>query len=94
MWNYAKLSRLAKALGGPDKLVQTLINSGVKKGRWQMVALLPLAAVLGYAINPLIDYLKQKRATSQAALESAKQELIQGIIDYDKAQMKEETDNE
>lgn len=89
MWNYAKLSKLAKALGGPDKLVQTLIDGGVKKGRWQMVVLLPVGIAVGYAIKPLVNYFKRKRETSQTALENAKQELLQGINDYDAAQKKE-----
>lgn len=90
MWNYAKLSKIAKVLGGPDKLVQVLIDSGVKRGRWQMAILLPFALILGFAINPLISYFKQKRETSLIALENAKKELIQGINDYDAAQKEED----
>ena len=30
-WDYAELSKLAKANGGPEKLVDSLINSGKTK---------------------------------------------------------------
>jgi hypothetical protein len=86
MWNYAKLSSLAKSNGGPDKLVQLLIDSGVKKGRWQMVPVAIGAVFAGLAIKPIINYFKAKRSRSQAELEAAKAELIQGIKDYDAAQ--------
>ncbi len=94
MWNYAKLSKMAKAVGGPEKLIQIIVDSGVKKGRLQMLALLPIAVFAGFAIYPLFQYFKQKRKISHAALESAKQELIQGINSYDAAQMNGAADHE
>ena len=30
-WNYAELSKLAKANGGPEKLIELLVKSGEKK---------------------------------------------------------------
>ena len=85
MWNYAKLSRLAKSNGGPDKLVQLLIDSGTKKGRWQMVPVALGAVLIGVAIKPIINYFKAKRSHAPVELEAAKAELIQGIKDYDAA---------
>lgn len=86
MWSYAKLSKLAKALGGPEKCVQALIKSGMKKGRWQMLILLPIGVAIGVSIKPLVNYLQNKREISQLALEEAKQELIRGINEYDASQ--------
>lgn len=40
-WNYAILSHMAKLNGGPEVLVEKLINSGVIKGRKSM---LPIVA--------------------------------------------------
>lgn len=83
MWNYAKLSKLARSCGGPERLVEKLIDSGVKKGRLQMLPVTIVAFLIGIAIGPIVEYFKKKRAQSDRALEEAKAELIQGIKDYD-----------
>lgn len=83
-WNYAVLSKLAKANGGPEKLVDLLINSGKRKMfPWIWVAL--TVGVLGtIAVQKVYRYLSGKKAESAIKVELAKQELIQGIKDYDK----------
>lgn len=83
MWNYAKLSKLAKLNGGPEKLVQIINNAGVIKGRWQMVPVTIGAFLVGTTVTPLVRYFKTKRSKSQAEFEAAKAELIKGIKDYD-----------
>lgn len=90
MWNYAKLSKLAKIFGTPEKLVQFLIDMGIKKGRLQMIPFVIAAFALGIALIPLINYFKAKRVQSAQEFEEAKQMLIKGIEDYDAAQLKEE----
>ena len=81
-WNYAQLSKIAKANGGPEKLVNTIFKSGVEKGivkgRLQMLLFIGLG-VLGFWIK----YFWDKQHTSVAELEAAKQELITGIKEYD-----------
>lgn len=87
MWDYAKLSKLAYRYGGPEKLVNYLVNIGIKKGRHQMIPaniiFLITGLITGLALRSLIDHLRRKAAQSESALEDAKAELIQGIKDYD-----------
>lgn len=82
-WDYAELSKMAKANGGPEKLVDLLINSGKRK----VFPWLGAAVVVGVATTVLVQkayrYLSNKKAESNAEMELAKQELIQGIKDYD-----------
>lgn len=87
-WNYAELSKMAKANGGPEKLVDLLINSGKKKMiPWIGAA---IAATVGttIAVQKAHKYLSDKKAKSDTELELVKQELIQGIKDYDESSIK------
>jgi len=85
-WNYAELSKLAKANGGPEKLVDLLVKSGEKKVLpWVGVAFAGGIA-LTVSVKKIIEYFSNKKAISTAEIESAKKELIQGIKDYDAAQ--------
>lgn len=94
MWDYAGLSKLAKLNGGPEKLVKTLIDSGVKRGRWQMIPVIIGSLLIGATVTPIVKYFKAKRANSQAELETAKAELIQGIKEYDEAHKQEGGDQD
>ncbi len=91
-WNYAVLSRMAKANGGPEKLVSLLVNSGKRKMLpWLGVAL--AAGVLGTIVaQKVYKYFSAKKAESPTEVELAKQELIQGIKDYDAAHAEEHPD--
>lgn len=82
-WNYAELSKAAKENGGPEKLVEMLIDSGKKSMvPWLGVA---LAGGVGLTIGvqKIVQYLKEKSLQSKSAVEAAKAELIKGINDYD-----------
>lgn len=93
-WDYAKLSKAAKEAGGPEKLVEQIASiskaegqiDGIKKTTpWISVA------VLGtWLITELVNYFKQKRKENHVALETAKQELIDGINEYDATHQNEE----
>lgn len=88
MWNYANLSKMAKTVGGPERLVEIIYDSGVKAGKagkYKAFILLPIAFFAGLGIRNIIEYFRNKRVASEAELETAKQELIQGIKDYDAA---------
>ena len=78
-WNYAWLSRLAKQHGGPEQLIDNL----VKSGRVQMIPLVVGAFIAGSSVPKLLKYLKTKYDESIYAGELAKQEIIQGIKNYD-----------
>lgn len=83
MWNYAELSKLAKSNGGPEKLVDLLVNSGKKS----MFPYIGLAAILGSILTvgsqKAIKYFNTKKLQSDSEITAAKQEIIQGIRDYD-----------
>lgn len=82
-WDYAELSKMAKANGGPEKLIDLFINSGKRK----MFPWLGAAVAVGVATTVLVQkvykYLYDKKADSNTEMELAKQELIQGIKNYD-----------
>lgn len=90
-WDYAELSKAAKAAGGPEKLVDLIEEGGRSIGRsegqsamlpWIGISVLGASALTAGAIK-LIDHFKAKKAVSQSAMDAAKAELIQGIKDYD-----------
>ncbi|MCR5797823.1 MAG: hypothetical protein K6G63_07935 [Eubacterium sp.] len=88
-WDYAELSKAAKSAGGPEKLVDLLVESGRNAGRREMVPKVAGAlaiGAIGYAgISKLVDYYRKKEQISSEAVENAKAELIQGITEYDLA---------
>lgn len=106
-WDYAELSKLAKVNGGPEKLIDILIEHGKEIGEKagesktlrRVGILLTAGLVVGAGIYKLIDYFSKKKAISPAEVEAAKKELIQGINDYDAAhaddddETKEESDD-
>ena len=86
-WDYAELSKAAKNAGGPEKLMDMLVESGKDAGHKEMLPLVGIAlgiGALGYAgIQKLIKFFKKKEEISPEAVASAREELIQGIKDYD-----------
>ncbi|MCM1171380.1 MAG: hypothetical protein NC393_04545 [Clostridium sp.] len=100
-WNYAELSKTAKQVGGPEKLVDSLIESGKNSGRKEMYPIIGVAAigasVLTVGIEKAIDYFKKKnkkkKEVSSAEVEDAKKELINGIREYDEKHPNEDVDD-
>ena len=92
-WDYAELSKAAKEAGGPEQLMDLLIESGKEIGHKEMLPLVGIAlglGALGYAlINKLVKFLKKKEEISPEAVEAAKEELIKGIEEYDAAHPEE-----
>ena len=97
-WDYALLSEKAKAAGGPDKLVEQLVEQGRQLGAkqtWSKVgigigaagAAVGLSAIVYYFANAVVQ--KKKKAE----IEKLKAELIQGIKEYDKQQDANKADN-
>lgn len=92
-WNYARLSQLAKANGGPEKLVEKLVQKGIELGKNQsnkkLGILLPVVAFASLGIGvisaKLIDKYKFKKdKISAEEIAEAKNEIITGIKEYDK----------
>lgn len=81
-WDYAEMSKAAKACGGPEKWVETLINSGKMK----MVPWLFVTFAVGIGVQKGITFLPQKKAVSKSEIKSAKEKIIKGIKDYDRTQ--------
>lgn len=97
MWDYAKLSKAAKSVGGPEKLVNTIFSKGVSNGRKSMAPWLLVAGAAGALIYKEIDkvvrYFNEKEEESNEELEKAKQELIDGINEYDEKNKNEEDED-
>ena len=101
-WDYAELSKAAKAAGGPEKLVDLITEGGKAIGRIEgQSSMVPYiggaavaAAVVTAAVIKLNEHFKAKKANSQAAMDEAKAELIQGIKDYDAAHPEENKEAE
>lgn len=84
-WNYAELSKAAKAAGGPEALTELLVQSGKSKMAPWIVVFTLIGTGIGVGITKAVDYFKEKKKVSDQAVEAAKKELIQGIKDYDAA---------
>lgn len=88
-WDYAELSKAAKEAGGPEKLMDLLVETGKNAGHKEMLPLVDIAVgigALGYAgISKLVKFFKKKEEISPEAVEAAKKELIKGIQEYDAA---------
>lgn len=84
-WDYADLSKAAKEAGGPEKLMELLIESGKETGRSEMIPVVIIAVFItmgaAYVGDRLVKFRKKK--ISQKEVESAKSELVRGIMDYD-----------
>lgn len=90
-WDYAKLSEEAKKNGGPDAYVETIYNSGVSDGKKSMNIFILIAFIFGVCLPEAIRWLWNKcqalktNSANEIELRRAKEELIQGINDYDNA---------
>lgn len=89
-WDYAELSKAAKAAGGPEKYVEMLERASRDAGKMEMLPWVGVAAVgaslLTVATVKVIDYFKSKKRQNQEDIEAAKQEIIAGINAYDAEQ--------
>lgn len=89
MWDYAKLSQLAKAMGGPEELIKTITKRGITIGTNRAKGKIGMAgiagALIGSGITLLIQSLINKKdQPSSVEYNAAAQELINGINEYDK----------
>ena len=86
-WDYAELSKAAKAAGGPEKLIEALIEAGKNAGKKEMLPAVIIALFLGglvtIGIQKLIQVFSKEKALPQSEIEAIKAEPIQGIKEYD-----------
>ena len=84
MWNYAQLSQAAKLAGGPEQYVEALLAGGKALGRMQMVPWLAVAGIGGSLLTcggvKFAEHIKDKK---EAKIAIAKEQLIEGIKEYD-----------
>ena len=82
-WNYAELSRVAKLFGGPEALMVKLIQSGRK----QMIPAVVGSGVVGVGIGlgmpRVIKFFSERNNKEIEEVEKAKEELVNGIKEYD-----------
>jgi len=64
-WDYAELSKAAKEAGGPEKLMDLLVEIGKDAGHKEMLPLVGIAigiGALGYAgISKLVKFFEKKK---------------------------------
>ena len=98
MWDYAKLSQLAKAVGGPEALYAMLIKKGfvigMKQARHKYGVFIAAGSMLSAVIGGGVVYLYMKRTQKKKAKKGAKTEekdlatdketFVQSIVTYDR----------
>lgn len=82
-WDYAELSKAAKAAGGPEKYVEMLELASKKAGKSEMLPWVGIAVVVTAASIEVINYFKSKKKSRQKEIDLAKEEIIKGIKEYD-----------
>lgn len=97
-WDYAELSKVAKAAGGPEKYVDMLEKVSKDAEKIEMAPWIGVAAIgaslLTAATIKVVDYFKSKKKNNEAEIEKAKEEIIKGIKEYDAIHPDEEGGNE
>lgn len=86
-WNYAELSKAAKAVGGPEKYIELLEKESKKQGRNEMLPWVGVAAVSASlftaATIKIVNMFKARKDKKSEEIEEIKKELIEGIKEYD-----------
>lgn len=86
-WDYAELSKVAKEFGGPEKFMEHIVVVSKKAGQTEMIPYVVGAFFGGgaivFAFTKAINYFQKKKGATQAELEAAKAEIINGIKEYE-----------
>ena len=86
-WDYAELSKAAKAAGGPEKYVEMLELTSKDAGKMEMLPWIGATAVgaslVTAAAIKVVDYFKAKKKKHEMEIVKAKEEIINGIKEYD-----------
>lgn len=93
-WNYAELSKAAKAVGGPEKYVELIEKESRKAGRNEMLPWIGITAVgaslLTAGTIKIINIFKARKYKKNEEIEEIKKELIEQIKEYDAKNTSEE----
>ncbi len=93
-WDYAELSKTAKAAGGPEKYVEMLELTSRDAGEMEMLPWIGAVAVgaslVTAATIKVVDYFKSKKKKNEIEIAKAKEEIINGIKEYDAMHLDEE----
>lgn len=93
-WDYANLSKAAKAAGGPEKYVELLEQASKDAGKMEMLPWIGAAAVgaslFTAATIKVVHYFKSKMKKNGEEIEKAKKEIMNGIKDYDNTHLDED----
>lgn len=101
-WDYAELSKAAKAAGGPDKLLDLIEDNARHIGRvegrssmipWMIIVML-VAAGLTYGTIKLIEHRKAKKTALLLGTEEARSEIIHLLNEQDATNNDDNTSNE
>ena len=82
-WNYAELSKMAKEAGGPEALLELIEQSGKNKMIPVVIVVGLLGGVAGVGIEKLRAWFRKKKNIDAQLVKAAKQEIIDGIKEYD-----------
>jgi hypothetical protein len=97
-WDYSDMSKAAKAAGGPEAFVNMLEEESRKLGRSEghsdMVPVVIAASAIAIGIErgivALVNHFRKKRLESERAVEEAKEEIVNGIKEYDASHSNED----
>lgn len=78
-WNYAELSKKAKSMGGPEELINNLVQSG----KDQMIPVVVVGSIvsvgIGVGITKLIDFCVNKVRKAKREELEARERLVNKI---------------
>lgn len=93
-WDYAELSKAARAAGGPEKYVELIEKASKDAGKMEIAPWIGVAAIgaslLTATTIKVVDYFKHKKKNNAAEIKKVKEEIIKGIKEYDATHPDEE----
>ena len=93
-WDYAELSKAARAAGGPEKYVELIEKASKDAGKMEIAPWIGVAAIGASLLTDtnikVVDYFKHKKKNNAAEIKKVKEEIIKGIKEYDATHPDEE----
>lgn len=86
-WDYAELSKAAKVAGGPEKYVKMLELKSKNAGKMEMLPWIGAVAVGASLLTDtaieVVNYFKAKKKKNEMEIAKVKEDIINGIKEYD-----------